>query len=308
MALVIVPVKLPAVLVGQSNGRLSDSILVSTPGLGGGPTVRLVQPAARAWRALSGTAPMVLKATSVADSYRSYAQQVATFTSRYEPDRFPGYIAEKLWPAHYDLQGRFVEAHRWFQKPKTAVAAIPGTSNHGFGLAVDVANAAGSRLDWLEAHAQAYGWSWETVPSEPWHIRYTEGDRIPAAVLAYEQAPPTPGDSMNHILVREGTTGPIWLCDGFWRRRVKQEWLDPNVTGPITNARTHLDALLGNLKTGKSGNGQPGQWEGTGQIFVASETGDEMDVWGIDMATLVVVEPAPGAVAGTGTFTFTTGA
>lgn len=187
MALVVLPVHMPAVLAGQSNGQLPLPILVSTPGLGGGPTVRFVPPASRAWRALSGSAPMVLKATSLADSYRSYVQQEATFTSRYEPDPFPGFISTKIWPAHYDLQGRFVEAHRWYQKPDTAVAAIPGTSNHGWGLAIDVANASGSRLDWLEANAPTFGWSWETVPSEPWHIRYVAGDTIPPAVLAYEE-------------------------------------------------------------------------------------------------------------------------
>lgn len=88
------------------------------------------------------------------------------------------------------------------------------------------------------------------------------------------------------MLVREGPTGPIWLCDGMWRRRVQQAWLDPGITGPITNSRAHLAALLGNLKTGSPGNGQAGQWEGTGQIFVAGETGAAMDIWGIDVATL----------------------
>lgn len=186
MALVVVPVKLPAVLNGQSNGKLPTSILVSTPGLGGGPTVRLVEPAARCWRAFSGTAPMVLKATSSADSYRTLAQQLATWHARYEPDPFPGYIGTRWWPAHYDEQGRWVNAHLWYQLPNTAVAAVPGTSNHGLALAVDVANASGSRLAWMQANVRTFGFSFETQ-SEPWHVRATEGDDIPDAVLAYEQ-------------------------------------------------------------------------------------------------------------------------
>lgn len=300
MALPIIKVVPPALLAGQENGRLPESLLVSTPGLAGGPTIRLVEPAARSWRALTAAASAAghtLKATSAGDSYRSYERQVATFVARYEPDPFPGYIGTKWWPAHYDQQGRWVTAHLWYQKPKTAVAAAPGYSNHGLGLAVDTGEEsdgdAGTEsldpltLNWLVAHAGAYGWSWENQ-SEPWHIRYCTGDAIPPAVLAYEATPPPiPGDDeMTQILVREGPTGPIWLCDGMLRRVVPQTWLDPNVTGPITNHRTHLTALLGNLKTGKPGTGQPGQWEGTGQIFVAGELGDEMDVWGIDVATL----------------------
>jgi len=93
-------------------------------------------------------------------------------------------------------------------------------------------------------------------------------------------------DMPQQMLVREGPTGPIWLCDGMWRRRVQQAWLDPGVMGPITNFRAHAEALLGKLKTGTPGNGQTGQWEGTGQIFIAGETGSAMDIWGIDVATL----------------------
>lgn len=110
---------------------------------------------------------------------------------------------------------------------------------------------------------------------------------------------PPQGDEMQQMLVREGATGPIWLVDGMYRRRVKQEWLDPGVMGPITNFRTHAAALLGNLKTGPAGNGQPGQWEGTGQIFVAGETGAAMDVWGLDIESL-----GGGGAGGGGGLTF----
>jgi peptidoglycan hydrolase-like protein with peptidoglycan-binding domain len=30
-----------------------------------------------------------------------------------------------------------------------------------------------------------FGWSWEVVPEEPWHIRYVAGDNVPAAVAAF---------------------------------------------------------------------------------------------------------------------------
>jgi len=56
------------------------------------------------------------------------------------------------------------------------------------GLAVDIHedSLANGGLAWLEDNAETFGFGWETVPEEPWHIRYNEGDTIPAAVLAFE--------------------------------------------------------------------------------------------------------------------------
>lgn len=307
------PIIFPPALANYENGKLPDGLLWSTPGQARGPVIRLTEAAARSWRAMTAaakTAGHILKATSSADSYRSYAQQEATFTARYEPDNFPGSIGSRYWPGHYNLRGQWVAGHMWYQKPNTAVAAVPGTSNHGWGLAVDIGEErdgdAGTEsidtasLNWLIANAHLYGWSAE-IQSEPWHWRRYSGDALEPAVLAYEATtPPTPAptpgddDDMVQMLVREGALGPIWLCDGFWRRRVEQAWLDPNLTGPITNHRAHLPQLLGNLRTGPPGSGKPGDWEGTGQIFIAGETGPDMDIWGIEVPAPVEGGPAPG--------------
>jgi D-alanyl-D-alanine carboxypeptidase len=83
----------------------------------------------------------------ITDGFRSYAQQVATKAAK-------GYLA-----------------------------AVPGTSNHGWGLAVDICpeSYAGSRWDWLAANAPAYGWDnpdWARPGGskyEPWHWEYTAG-------------------------------------------------------------------------------------------------------------------------------------
>ena len=55
------------------------------------------------------------------------------------------------------------------------LAAKPGTSNHGWGLAVDVATPAmRSMIDTIGA---MYGWSkqWSDAPTEWWHIKYEVG-------------------------------------------------------------------------------------------------------------------------------------
>jgi LAS superfamily LD-carboxypeptidase LdcB len=75
------------------------------------------------------------------------------------------------------------------------MAATPGTSNHGLGLAIDFAEERDGRppvesvsdrfVRWLIKNAATYGFSAE-LQSEPWHWRYVAGDQIPRAVLDFE--------------------------------------------------------------------------------------------------------------------------
>jgi LAS superfamily LD-carboxypeptidase LdcB len=185
MAYPVVAVTRPSVLAGQSNGQLDERLLVDVPGLDGGPTVRLVKPAAMAWEALTAAAAAaghILKAVGPFDSYRPYSVQEKIFRERYTTTRLPG-RPTKTW------LGR-----TWWQKPGTAIAAVPGTSNHGWAITVDAGQEndgdpgaepiSGPALEWLLEHEQEFGFSHE-LQSEPWHIRYFAGDRLPDAVLAH---------------------------------------------------------------------------------------------------------------------------
>jgi len=71
-----------------------------------------------------------------------------------------------------------------YKSGKGNPAAVPGTSTHGQGLAVDInswvyGNSSNTdRHRWLVANAPRFGWSWELVgkPSgEPWHFNYVGG-------------------------------------------------------------------------------------------------------------------------------------
>jgi hypothetical protein len=164
----VAKVTLPKDLAKATNGALDGSILVDVPG------GHLHHYAADAWLALVARAKMdkvSLKPTSPVDTYRSRAVQELTFAKRYDN------IARKSVPKKY--RGRL-----WWLKPGFAGAAVPGTSNHGWGLAIDIANVDQHKLEWLLKCAAAYGFSWE-AQSEPWHIRYVAGDKVPAAVVAY---------------------------------------------------------------------------------------------------------------------------
>lgn len=229
MSLPVVPVRRPASLNGALNGRLSASILTLVPGQAGGAGVRLCAPAARSWRALCAAAlddGHVLKVATHGRSYRPYVEQETIFRARYTP--------HSLWaPRRRKWQGAW-----WSKKPGVAAAAVPGTSNHGWGLAVDCGEESdgdggtesldAGTLEWLIARAGRLGWSWE-IQSEPWHLRYFAGDHVPLAVLAFENgAPPNykkqPDEDEEDMLhIRHDTEKNwYWSIDPGAARQVKE--------------------------------------------------------------------------------------
>lgn len=78
----------------------------------------------------------------------------------------------------YEIQDKYFDWERYKstgerKKRGTNVAmAIPGTSNHGWGNAIDVGPA--EAQDWIKRNGEKYGWSWDEGRSvgEPWHFTY----------------------------------------------------------------------------------------------------------------------------------------
>jgi len=131
-----------------------------------------------------------LSPTSTADTYRSLEMQEYGFFQRYTDK--PNKKQAKRKPRVY--KGR-----AWYLKsPKLAPIAVPGTSNHNLGIAVDIANASGKRLEWMLANAHKYGFSWE-VQSEPWHLRYVAGDKTPDAVKAWKESKSVQGTELKSV-------------------------------------------------------------------------------------------------------------
>lgn len=167
----------PADVAGHKPGLLPDGLLAKVDG------GRLHWLAANAWKALKAAAKadgIELKPTSAGDLYRSYDSQLKVFLERYQKEPIAG------------ASTRTFEGVKWYKKSeKLASLAAPGTSQHNSGLAVDVHTASGERLKWMVANCAKFGFSWEVVPEEPWHIRYTEGDNVPEAVKAWMAANPS---------------------------------------------------------------------------------------------------------------------
>jgi hypothetical protein len=126
----------PEELTTFGNGRLPADQLVpiSQPGH------RLYRPAAAAWDSLVAEAAASGLELRITDSYRSYEEQV-------------------------DL------AHRKGLYRNGGLAAVPGTSNHGWGLAVDADVTDPAVREWLEVNGPRYGFV-NAVPREPWHWEY----------------------------------------------------------------------------------------------------------------------------------------
>jgi hypothetical protein len=171
----IVPVVLPKDLKGIEPGKLPANLLKAIPGGG-----KMHWIAASAWTAMVEKAKaegVELKPTSSGDTYRDYELQKRGFLTRYTLDKVDGTSTKTF------------EGKTWYLKKGMAMLATPGKSQHNLGLAVDIHSASEpKRLNWLIANVKEFGFSWEVVPSEPWHLRYVCGDNIPASVKAWMDA------------------------------------------------------------------------------------------------------------------------
>ncbi|HEY5877104.1 MAG TPA: D-alanyl-D-alanine carboxypeptidase family protein [Ilumatobacteraceae bacterium] len=163
----IAPAAIPAWVKGMKNGELPAESMVKVAPLSG-TKGSLVPEAAAAWRNLQNAAAAAGFTLTMTNGYRNLTEQEWLFTSRFQEQNTGG--KAKQW-----------KGKTFFLKPKVANAAVPGTSNHGWGCAVDMAldgygadakPVAGnsSFMAWVRANAGPLGWSWE-VQSEAWHLR-----------------------------------------------------------------------------------------------------------------------------------------
>lgn len=258
----ITSVRLPSTLAGYSNGKLPSSALTS---IGVGNAVMEVT-AARAFKAMfaSARAELGVVIREVGD-YRSFNAQMALFLSRYKPASYSQYrVTSSSHRKYWASAAKYGHGSKYWIKKDTryATAATPGTSNHGYGLALDIAEEYDSDsaadpissrfVDWLARNAFTFGISAE-LQSEVWHWRYFAGDHIPPAVLEYErQEPPPPTDkefkvNVTREEVKQGDSGVmvkrlqstlffIWIIDAS----PIDGQFGPKTAAAVKRAQTHL--------------------------------------------------------------------
>lgn len=171
----VVKVTRPADLACANNGELQDSLTASI----GDSNSRVHHQAAVAWSAMWMAAQEDgwSLTWTYGGLYRTLAMQRDLFFRRWSATHLEG--RPTVWYA----------GNQWWLKRGVARAAVPGSSTHGWGLAVDIAlgehpsTAAPitPALQWLLANATDFGWCWESQ-AEPWHLNYFEGDVLPPRV------------------------------------------------------------------------------------------------------------------------------
>lgn len=227
LTLPIKPVVKPSTLVGQSNGKLATTLLT----LIGVGNAMMELTAARAFRALFFHARQSGFVIKEVGDYRTFQEQLNLFLRDYKPVSYDVWrntpsAHRKLWTLapSYGYSSQY-----WIKKDfSTSTKATPGDSNHGWGLALDIAEEYDGDPDpdgirdvfvqWLIDWADFFGICAE-LQSEKWHWRYYKGDAIPQAVLDYEAGnppppdPPTGGEYQVNVIretVQLGSTG-LWV-------------------------------------------------------------------------------------------------
>ena len=181
------------------NGRLPRSALARI----WHPTfaIYLRKDAAAAWNSMALASPIAIYVNGAISAYRTYAQQVE---------------AKRIYGSN---------------------AATPGTSNHGWGLAVDLASTAIRAV--IDRIGRPFGWAkeWSDASWEWWHLRWREG--------VWKQRP-NPGISRKYPVLREGSGGPGQ--ERFVRevrKRLRQSGFAAGKSGEFTG---DLRSMVGNFQ------------------------------------------------------------
>lgn len=147
------------------NGRIPYSAMTALST--GGHMLAAAAAAFEAWRIQAARAGFDLRPTSASDTFRPYEVQERIFRDRYRAGNLAG-------RAGFTRDVRYWNGQPWTRRSGTAAAAVPGTSNHGKALAVDIKNAGafgGPFHAWMSRTGPALGWSNTEGRSvnEPWH-------------------------------------------------------------------------------------------------------------------------------------------
>lgn len=169
----VIPLRIPPVLQKVENGKVPTKLLkkVKCGGL-------MYLDAANAFNKLYDAALKVGITLKNMGDYRTFERQEAMFNDRYSV-KDEGRVPKVT---------RYYNRKIWFLKKGKSPSGVPGTSNHGLGLAIDlgeesngrVVNLSARSLKWLCKNAPKYGFYMQVSdPKSPefeaWHWQYCVG-------------------------------------------------------------------------------------------------------------------------------------
>lgn len=179
----------PADLHPEQNGKLFPNQVVPVlfPGIG---MLTLHALCAQAWNVMALIAQLetgrTMTCTSAADALRTFALQERAFFTRY---------GRPYNPLTMTTSSKVYQNLRYWLRRLMAMVATPGTSNHGWGCAVDgalwvqvngkwrIVSMASDKefFAWLKANASRFGF-YLNVNSESWHLEYCPAENTPLEV------------------------------------------------------------------------------------------------------------------------------
>lgn len=218
----------------MQNGRISPDLLVSLSTNG-----KLLAAPAKSYERLNKAFKAEFgKPLAVTDAYRAYDNpyaysQTDIFLKRYDHTPRAGNTYAnggiKTW-----------NGKTWHKKSGVAVAATPGTSNHGLGITIDFGAGVNTSFTskeylWMKANAPAYGWTNDEGRqiNEPWHWNYTESndkhrnDKESPTVTYFSKGTTKTkqkfGTSFKQVVVDDNKTdvSVVWGKDGLFDSRFK---------------------------------------------------------------------------------------
>jgi hypothetical protein len=173
----------------------STNLSSSTPGLLAAPRTVLVSRASRAGeRSVLPGCNGVAQTTTAANGQLPSSVLCTLWNPKHRLRADAAVALAKLnvaYKQHFGNEICLTDSYRTISEQvrlrstKPGLAAVPGTSEHGWGMAVDLCDGvqsgpSSSRWQWLRENASDYGWEnpdWAQIggggPHEPWHWEYT---------------------------------------------------------------------------------------------------------------------------------------
>jgi len=145
------------------------------------PGGQLRDDAAAAWNAPGGPADAGLVPTGSRSSYRTFAEQ-----------------------------------QQLYAELGAGMAAFPGTSNHGLGIAIDLPSS--WMWEWMKQHGAKYGWQKTEAFHEPWHWNFVGGVSFPSfKTLRHGMRGPRVVKYTRRLAFIRKRTGKPYLARQHWK-------------------------------------------------------------------------------------------
>jgi hypothetical protein len=126
------------------------------------------------------------------------------------------------YSSYRDYAGQVLMRAQWCGRGNCGNAAIPGTSNHGLGIAVDV-----NRPDLVNAYGAPYGYQkrWSDAAWENWHMKWAGFGKAAEAGPRVIEKGSAPGDDVQRLQVYLRAAGylrPDWKVHRKYTLKVRK--------------------------------------------------------------------------------------